>query len=79
MQRCPNCRARYHQGRECRRCGMLLEGLLQVEQAAQRHRVAALQALAAGDRRAAVASLERSRALCHDPLTEALLGFVRSQ
>jgi hypothetical protein len=78
MERCPNCRARYQGGERCRRCGMELGALLASEQGADALVRRALAALAEGDQDKARAALTRARALRHDPLTDALLGFALS-
>jgi len=78
MERCPNCRARYQEGNECRRCGMDLSQLLSAERAADRLLCEAMIRLAAGDARAAADSLRRAGTLRRDPLQDLLLGFARS-
>lgn len=79
MERCPNCRARYHGDEQCRRCGMELTRLLETEQAAQRLQVEALGHLEGGAVPDAIAALEQSLTLCHTPFTAALLDFAQSQ
>jgi hypothetical protein len=78
MERCPNCRARYQDGTECRRCGMDLSQLLDVEQAADGLLREALARLAAGDARAAADSLTHVRTLRRDPFLDLLLGFAQT-
>jgi hypothetical protein len=48
MERCPNCRARWESGENCRRCGMDLAPLLACERAAESLMTRALAALTAG-------------------------------
>jgi hypothetical protein len=77
MQRCPNCNARCDGGSACRRCGMDLDLLIRVEQAAERLVGQALAQLAAADPEAAVHSLTQALALHRTADAEQLLGFVR--
>lgn len=79
MERCPNCRARYHGGEQCRRCGMELTRLFETEQAAQRLQVEALGHLEAGAVPDAIAALKQSQALYRDPFVALLLDFAQSQ
>lgn len=76
MERCPNCRARYDADPNCRRCGMALGPLLQIEQAAQRRLALAIQLLGT-DSPAALDALTTSRRLQTSPLADHLVGFVR--
>lgn len=75
MLRCPNCRARYREGTTCHRCGMELELLLKIEQAAQYYLTVGISALAANDRHLAMVHLKRAYQLNHEPLARSLLGF----
>jgi len=77
MQRCPNCNARRDSGSPCRRCGMDLDLLIRVEQAAERLIGQALAQLAAADPQAAARSLTQALALHRTADAEQLLGFVR--
>ena len=76
MERCPNCRARCDADPNCRRCGMALGPLLQIEQAAQRRLAHAIQMLGT-DSPAALDALTASRRLQNSALADHLLGFVR--
>lgn len=76
MERCPNCRARYDGDPACRRCGMALGPLLQIEQGAQRRLAQAIRLLGT-DSRAAVDALTASGRLQNSPLADHLIGFVR--
>lgn len=76
MDRCPNCRARYDGARECRRCGMELERLVQIETAAEGKLVDAVAAMVAGQGAKASAALRQAQALKSDPLGAALLRFI---
>jgi hypothetical protein len=78
MERCPNCRASYRDGTECRRCGMDLSQLLAVERAADSLFREALARLGAGDVRAATAALSRASTLRRDPFLDLMSGFARS-
>lgn len=78
MKRCPNCRARYKEGQECRRCGMNLGGLLAIEAQARAREWLAIQQIAADDLAGAEQTLIQTLRLCASPLAERLLGFVRA-
>lgn len=49
MERCPNCRASYQQGAECRRFGMDLSLLLAIESQAQALELTAVRQIAEND------------------------------
>ena len=72
MDRCPNCRARRDDGNICRRCGMDLAALLDVEQAAEALTARAVGQLALGQSDAAVRTLAKAQALRADPLASHL-------
>jgi hypothetical protein len=76
MERCPNCRASYGEGEQCRRCGMDFTQLLAAEAAADSLVRYALTHLGAGDSTAAVRSLRRALSLHHDPYIDLLLRFA---
>jgi hypothetical protein len=88
MERCPNCRARWDGNRSCRRCGMDLQPLIAVEEAAEQliaQAVAQLAEVAShesdpGARRARVTQvrhdLSKAIALHDTPFGYLLLGFV---
>ena len=76
MDRCPNCRARVNGADHCRRCGMALDLLSKVEEAAEAQLRAALRYLAHGDSDAASTSLRRLLSLRREPLAEQLLIFA---
>jgi hypothetical protein len=78
MERCPNCRASYKGGQECRRCGMNLGRLLAIEAQAQAREWLAIQQIAADDLAGAEQTLIQSVRLHISPLAERLLGFVRA-
>ncbi len=78
MERCPNCRARYQDNTECRRCGIDLSLLLTVERVADRLLRDALARLAAGDPRKAAATLTHAMTLRRDPFLDLLVGFAQS-
>lgn len=78
MERCPNCRARYKDGQECRRCGMKLGGLLVIEAQARAREWLAIQQIAADNLAGAEQTLIQTLRLCTSPLAERLLGFVRA-
>jgi hypothetical protein len=78
MERCPNCRASYKGGQECRRCGMKLGGLLAIEAQARAREWLAIQQIAADNLAGAEQTLIRTLRLCASPLAERLLGFVRA-
>ena len=78
MERCPNCRARYQDGTECRRCGMDLSQLLAAERAADSLLREAVARLGAGDARAAADALSHAVSLHRDPFVDLVLGFARS-
>lgn len=79
MERCPNCRARYQEGGQCRRCGMELTQLLAAESGANRLIREALACIADGDSGNATAALARALTLRRDPLIELLLEFAADQ
>ena len=76
MDRCPNCRARVSGEDHCRRCGMALDLLYQVEESADAQLAQALHQLANGNSDAASAALRRLLSLRRDPLAEQLLAFA---
>jgi len=76
MQRCPNCRARYCGGDQCRRCGMTLTPLLTLEIQADRLARRAVRLLAAGDASAARQCIERARQQVDSPFLRALQAFI---
>lgn len=76
MDRCPNCRARWESGDNCRRCGMDLGLLLTVEREAESLVEHALDRIVLGDTAAALVALDRASRLRADPLVEHLRGFV---
>ena len=78
MERCPNCRASYKGGQECRRCGMKLSGLLAIEAQARAREWLAIQQIAADDLAGAEQTLIQTLRLCASPLAEQLLGFVQA-
>ena len=77
MERCPNCRARRDDGATCRRCGMDLSRLIEVEQAAERLTAQSISRLALGDSARARGDLTRALRLHRAPLAELLVGFAR--
>lgn len=77
MERCPNCRARYTEGVECRRCGMALSALLRLEAQAAAWERFAVERLLAGDLSGALAAAGESLARQHRPLAAMLRAFVR--
>jgi hypothetical protein len=78
MERCPNCRASYKGGQECRRCGMKLGGLLAIEAQARAREWLAIQQIAADNLAGAEQTLIQTLRLYASPLAEWLLGFVRA-
>ena len=78
MERCPNCRASYKGGQECRRCGMKLGGLLAIEAQARAREWIAIQQIAADNLAGAEQTLIQTLRLYASPLAERLLGFVRA-
>ena len=78
MERCPNCRARLDGTQTCRRCGMDLAALMEVDEAAEHLMQLGASHLAAGNAAAARAALTRSLALRREPLVQTLLGFART-
>ena len=77
MKRCPNCRARRYDGATCRRCGMDLSRLIEVEQAAERLTAQSISRLALGDSARARGDLTRALRLHRAPLAELPVGFAR--
>jgi hypothetical protein len=78
MERCPNCRASYKGGQECRRCGMKLGGLLAIEAQARAREWLAIQQIAADNLAGAEQTLIQTLRLYASPLAEQLLGFVQA-
>jgi len=78
MERCPNCRARVGDETQCPRCGMDLELILSVEQAAEDLVRCAVQRLESGDWEGARTTLRRSLGLRHDIGVQRLLIFVET-
>jgi hypothetical protein len=76
MERCPNCRACREEGATCRRCGLELHKLLQVEAAAERSTILGVAHLAGGRPEAATADLAAAQDLCRTPFAGLLLGFA---
>jgi len=77
MERCPNCRARREEGATCRRCGMELGKLIEVEEAAERLTLQGIAHLAAGDPATATTDLSVALGMRREPFAEILLGFAR--
>lgn len=75
MERCPNCRARQDGDAICRRCGMELARLIEVEQAAEHLTALSVARLAVGDSVAAIDDLARALRLRHERFAALLLGF----
>jgi len=76
MERCPNCRARREEGSTCRRCGLELDKLLQVEAAAERSTLRGIEHLAGGHPKAATADLAAAQDLRRTPFAGLLLCFA---
>lgn len=76
MERCPNCRARTDANAICRRCGMDLVTLIEVESAAERLTELGCAHLAAGDPMAAEQYLTGAANLRRAPFIELLLEFT---
>ncbi len=79
MQRCPNCRASYHEGSQCRRCGMELASLLAIEAAAEELMQTAVSCLTRSHSVATIALLQQAISLKHDAFAELLLAFAHEQ
>ena len=77
MERCPNCRARWDESMICRRCGMELGRLIEVEEAAERLTLRGIMLLATGDPATAADDLALAQGLRRTPFAETLLGFAR--
>lgn len=78
MERCPNCRARGGGDTTCRRCGMDLAMLIEVEEAADRLTALGVAQLAAGDPAAAKRNLTGALGLRRTRLAELVLGFAEA-
>ena len=77
MERCPSCRARLDGDATCRRCGMELTTLIEVENAAERLvQLGVAHLVAAGDALVARGDFVQALALRRAPLAQALLGFA---
>jgi hypothetical protein len=77
MERCPNCRARLDSGQqECRRCGMELALLWDLDAAVARLGQMAARALRDNDRQGAMALLEQRQQLRQDVFVGKLLAFL---
>lgn len=77
MERCPNCHARGDGNVACRRCGMDLAALIEVEGAAERLTILSIAHLAADDPVAARGELTRVLGLRRAPFAELVLGFAK--
>ncbi|MEA3411798.1 MAG: hypothetical protein U9R74_09685 [Pseudomonadota bacterium] len=77
MERCPVCRARLNGNPECRRCGTNLSQPILIEQRSDSLTRLAVNRLATLEPVEAANALEQALTLKTDPLTRALLGFVR--
>ena len=76
MERCPNCRARLSDEATCRRCGMDLSRLSEIEAAAEHLLIYGCGNLLADRPTAARQLFQQARALHETNLTQALLGFL---
>lgn len=79
MERCPNCRAHSPGIEQCRRCGMDLTLIQEMEAAAKRLTQTALQLLAQNTLEAIATArqlLTKSQTLRHDPINTVLQGFA---
>ncbi len=78
MDRCPNCRARLDDAPTCRRCGIDLARLRQIEHAADAVLVRGLSRLADGDADAAAHHLRHALSLRRSPLATSLLALSKA-
>lgn len=76
MEHCPNCRAKQPGESGCRRCGMDLSLLNQIQRQSIRLLGEALGHLGEGDLNQTVSALRRAERLCFDPVIPYLLGFI---
>lgn len=77
MDRCPNCKARWDGNATCRRCGMVLSTLLQVERAAENLTIRGITKLVAAETREAKTDFNRALGLLRTPFGELLSGFAQ--
>lgn len=77
MERCPVCRARLNGNPECQRCGTSLAQPIAIEQRAESLTRLAVNRFTTLEPADAADALEQALTLKSDPLTRALLGFVR--
>lgn len=78
MDRCPNCKARYQGGDSCRRCGMDLHRLLEIETQVHSLERAAVQKILDQDAFAAEDLLQAALALQYSPSAKCLLDFIQN-
>lgn len=81
MLRCPNCRANNPGTNQCRRCGLELVVLQDIETTTKRLTLQALQLLTTSDSQHLTAIknlLLNAYSLQHDPLIKLLLEFVNA-
>jgi len=78
MERCPNCKARYHGGETCHRCGMELTRLLEIDRQAAHLRVKIATALRNNQLSTALTCANKHRQLVADPWVDRLYQFLRA-
>lgn len=77
MERCPVCRARLDGKTQCRRCGTDLSQPIAIELRAESLTRLAVTRFTTLEPAEAAKALEQASKLKTDPLTRALLGFIR--
>jgi len=79
MERCPNCKARYSDGENCRRCGMEFKWLLSIQENASTLRLTIIQTLVDGDHTQARKLVQQHQQLIKDPLIDSIAIFLESR
>lgn len=76
MERCPNCRAKYSGGENCRRCGIEFKWLLSIQENASTLRLTMIKALTEGDYAQAKQLIQQHQQLINDPLLDSIALFL---
>ena len=79
MERCPNCKARYSDGENCRRCGMEFKWLLSIQESALTLRLRIIKALINEDQTQARKLVQQHQQLIKDPLIDSIAIFLESR
>lgn len=78
MERCPNCKVRYRGGETCRRCGIELTWLLEIDRQAATLRNKIIAALRDNQQSTALNYVKKHRQLVADPWVDTLYQFLQA-